>query len=151
MWISLLLNWRTWVGILLVAAGFWFVEWHQTRVHEAFNKGYATAQEQDRLAAVALTAKFTKEKEDALKDANLRYVAALDAATRLQRVVDSLRVQLSDTEKRIATASDSAVREYALAADQVFGECVERYRAMAVAAQGHADDVATLIAAWPKK
>jgi excinuclease UvrABC ATPase subunit len=142
-----ILNWRVFLAVGVLAAA---VVWHAAKIHEAYAEGYVAARKEDDAAARQLTAKLTQEKDDALKAAEDRNRAALDAAQRLQRTVDSLRVQLSSAEQRISTAPEAAVREYAAAANAVFGECVEQYRALAVAAQGHANDVQTLIAAWPR-
>ncbi|MCG9040223.1 phage tail tape measure protein [Laribacter hongkongensis] len=51
--------------------------------------------------------------------------------------------------KRLFAATSEANRYTADTALDVFGECVERYRAVAQAADGHANDVMTLDQAWP--
>lgn len=71
------------------------------------------------------------------------YAAVHAAARGLRDTVTALRGQL-------ATASPEASRATADAALAVFGECADRYRAVAEAADGHASDVETLTEAWPE-
>lgn len=80
------------------------------------------------------------EREKALR---ADYAAAHAAARGLRDTVTALRGQL-------AAASPEACRATADAALVVFGECAERYRAVAEAADGHASDVETLSEAWPE-
>lgn len=148
---ALLLNWRLWAALGLVgalAAGYF---WHEHKVHEVYQNGYNAAKAEDREAAVQLSMKLQKEKDDAVKESEVR-TAAL-AASLARATADANRMQslLSDAQRRIATAPVEAVRDYAATANAVFGECVKEYRAMGAAAQGHANDVQTLIQAWPHK
>jgi hypothetical protein len=50
---------------------------------------------------------------------------------------------------RIAAASREAVDQYAATANRVFRACVEGYRQLGKAADGHADDVRTFDEGWP--
>ena len=60
-----------------------------------------------------------------------------------------LREQLSEADKRIATASAAAVRDYAATANKLLGQCSDRYTELAARADGHALDARTCRAAWP--
>ena len=60
-----------------------------------------------------------------------------------------LRDQLSEADKRIATAS--AVRDYATTANKLLRQCSQRYTELAAKADGHALDARTCRAAWPVK
>ena len=51
--------------------------------------------------------------------------------------------------KRLFAATSEANRYTADSALDIFGECVERYQAVAQAADGHANDAVTLDQAWP--
>ena len=62
-----------------------------------------------------------------------------------------LRDQLSEADKRIATASAAAVREYAATANKLLGHCSQRYTELAARADGHALDARVCRAAWPVK
>ena len=60
-----------------------------------------------------------------------------------------LRDQLSEADKRIATASATAVRDYAATASKLLGQCSDRYTELAARADGHALDTRVCRAAWP--
>lgn len=60
-----------------------------------------------------------------------------------------LRDQLSEADKRIATASAAAVREYAATANKLLRQCSQRYTELAAKADGHALDARSCRAAWP--
>lgn len=144
-------NWRVWAGIGLLIALAYAYFWHEDRIREVYQQGYAAAEAKDRAAAQILTLKLQKEKDDAVKQAEARTAALQVSLARSRADADRLRNLLSDAGQRIATASAEAVREYALVADEVFGQCVREYQDVAAKADGHAADVQTLIDAWPHK
>ena len=71
------------------------------------------------------------------------------AAAVATRNAGRLREQLSEADKRIATASAAAVREYAATANQLLGQCSQRYTELAAKADGHALDARVCRTAWP--
>ena len=73
------------------------------------------------------------------------------AAAVATRNAGRLRDQLSEADKRIATASAAAVRDYAATANQLLGQCSQRYTELAARADGHALDARVCRAAWPVK
>lgn len=75
-----------------------------------------------------------------------RLAAAAAVAT---RNTSRLRDQLHEADVRIATVSTAAVREYAATANQLLGQCSDRYTELAARADGHALDARTCRAAWP--
>lgn len=87
--------------------------------------------------------------QGALNDAIKKQATLQAAAARVGRERDSLRVQLSDAEQRLADASPAALIEYARSLNRVFGQCSQRYTELAARADGHAADAATCRAAWP--
>lgn len=94
--------------------------------------------------------KYIQRKDDAVKNAEKRAALAAADSAAVRAESDGLRSQLSDATARIATATDTALREYATTVNAVFEASAERYTDMAGKAQGHATDVQTLIEAWPK-
>ena len=91
---------------------------------------------------------------------NTNYQGALNASIQEQarlagaaavaaRNVGRLREQLQQADKRIATAPAAAVRDYAATANQLLGQCSQRYTELAARADGHALDARTCRAAWP--
>ncbi len=71
------------------------------------------------------------------------------AAAVATRNAGRLRDQLSEADKRIATASAAAVRDYAATANKLLRQCSDRYAELAARADGHALDARTCRAAWP--
>ncbi|MBP9941739.1 MAG: hypothetical protein KBF33_10170 [Comamonas sp.] len=71
------------------------------------------------------------------------------AASVATRNAGRLRDQLSEADKRIATASATAVRDYAATASKLLGQCSDRYTELAARADGHALDTRVCRAAWP--
>lgn len=98
-----------------------------------------------RKAELSIVTKYQGALNDALKKQS-----ALQAnAARAGRERDSLRKQLSAAEQRLANASPSSLIEYASTLSELFGQCSERYTALAAKADGHAADATTCRAAWP--
>lgn len=62
---------------------------------------------------------------------------------------DRLRNELSEYRDRLSSLTESTVRETAVVVGELLGECSGEYQSMADKAQRHADDVRTLLAAWP--
>jgi len=91
---------------------------------------------------------------------NTNYIGALNDATQEQtrlagaaavatRNAGRLRGQLKEANDRIATASAAAVSEYAATANELLGQCSQRYTELAAKADGHALDARACRAAWP--
>jgi hypothetical protein len=103
---------------------------------------------------------MTKTKEDerllnekyteALQNANIREQKSRTELDNQRIVSDRLRYQVSEANRKLATASAAATTEYAAALNLVFDSCREAYGGMAEKATGHANDAAKLIEAWPK-
>ncbi|EYC51455.1 hypothetical protein AZ34_10465 [Hylemonella gracilis str. Niagara R] len=123
---------------------------HLREVSRADAAGYARAQGEASQLAADLSREFQKGKDRALDDAQKRLATERAAADRSRVDADRLREQLRGAERRIAAAPDAAVRKYASTVTELFDACVREYRDVAAAAAGHAADVRTLIAAWPR-
>ncbi|MDH0363486.1 hypothetical protein [Comamonas aquatica] len=87
--------------------------------------------------------------QEALNDSLKEQARLAGAAAAAQRNAGRLRDQLRDADVRIATASAAAVRDYAATANQLLGQCSDRYTELAAKADGHALDARTCRAAWP--
>jgi hypothetical protein len=92
-----------------------------------------------------------REKYDAAINQGAKNAQALhaDAAAALA-AANGLRNTNDKLSQLLAGASAETARKYASAYQAVFADCVGRYSEMGKAAQGHANDAATLSAAWPK-
>jgi len=133
---------------LALVSGGWLA--YERVVTRADAQGYARAKGEGALETLKLEARWQKEKDDAVHQAELRKAAAEAAAAATAAANQRLSGLLSSATGRIATASAAAVREYAITANSVFGECKDRYTEVGAKAQGHANDVSTLMDAWPK-
>lgn len=92
-----------------------------------------------------------REKYDAAINQGAKNAQALrtDAAA-ARAASDRLRDTNYSLQQLLAGATAETARKYAAAYQAVFADCVGRYQAMGEAAQGHANDAATLSAAWPQ-
>lgn len=111
---------------------------------------HATALASANQKALDDTIKMQRTKDDAIKAAEQRAKTQAAAAAHARADADRLRAQLEGVPARIASATDSAVREYANAASVVFAQCVRSYQELAGQADGHAADVRLMQEAWPK-
>ena len=89
--------------------------------------------------------------QGALNDARTREATSRTALAAARAESDGLRTQSVSAARRLADLAtpDAAVREYAAAVNGLFDQCQRDYQDMAGQAQGHSDDVRTLLAAWP--
>ena len=97
----------------------------------------------------AVAQAITTNYQGALNEAIQEQTRLAGAAAVATRNAGRLREQLTEADKRIATASAAAVREYAATANQLLGQCSQRYTELAAKADGHALDARTCRAAWP--
>lgn len=63
---------------------------------------------------------------------------------------DRLRVAAGDFQRRLSEATAEACRTAAGAAAELLGQCGERYRQVAAAADGHLADLRQCESAWPE-
>ena len=110
-------------------------------------EAYNTAMDDLRSKQSILNANYQEALNAARKQADVHRRDADAARTES----DGLREQAVSAARRLADARtpEAAVREYATTVIELFDNCQREYQGMAATAQGHADDVATLIAAWP--
>ena len=111
---------------------------------------YAEAQGQATAQAMATTAQMQKDKDDAIQQAQERAQQNAAAAAAARRAADGLRAQLASAQ-RIASATPAAVAEYATTSGELLAECGAEITELAAKADGHANDVRTLIEAWPSR
>lgn len=120
--------------------GLWAVE------TAALTKARLAAEQAARLREQAFIQQLQKAEYDAAEREKILGAAADAAAA----TAGQLRGTVADLRNRLSNASVEACRATADAALAVFGECAERYRSVAAAADGHASDVKTLSEAWPQ-
>lgn len=148
-----LLNPWLWLGVaLVVIGGFVGFKWWTSSLIEqgrqevrAEVEAITKAQEQ---AAAAITANLEAQKDEAIKQAEERAKRNAVAAAGARRELERLRAEIGSTEF-VAADSCTAAIDRAAALGELLGECSERYSEVAAKADGHANDAAAFLAAWP--
>lgn len=92
---------------------------------------------------------ITKTYQGALNAARTRETALRRDVDSARSESDSLRAQSADAARKLASAAPAAVLEYAVAVNELLGQCQREYQGLAGKADGHASDARTLIDAWP--
>ncbi len=87
--------------------------------------------------------------ESERKGAEREKIHRVERAVLESRVI-GLRDDIATFRARLPKAAGAACVEAADTAAELFGECVEEYQRVAWSAQGHVDDVKTLMEGWPK-
>jgi Tfp pilus assembly protein PilE len=99
--------------------------------------------------AALLNLKWQKEKQDAQTEAKARLAEVETERTHLAESAERLRGDLAAVRARLADASPAACVDAGNSFAELFGRCVNEYRAVALAASLHAGDLATCRDAWP--
>lgn len=88
--------------------------------------------------------------QEALNAARTREALLRRDLDQLRAVSDGLREQSADAARRLASATPTAVLEYATAFRDLFEDCRAAYGNLAEKADGHAADVRLMNRAWLK-
>lgn len=100
--------------------------------------------------ALADYKRMEKTKDEAIETHRRTAEANRAAAAAAKRTADGLRKRLDQVPSLIATATESALREYAITSSELLGSCTAEYQRMADTAQRHATDVRLLLDSWPR-
>lgn len=95
----------------------------------------------------AMVAQMEKARNEAI-ERETRNRAALAAA---HRAAAGLRDTVGNLRRELSAATAEACRHTADTALAVFGECADRYRALAEVTDRHENDAMTCLAAWPER
>lgn len=95
--------------------------------------------------AHAETVRLREKAQAAAVAASDRIKRLADDRDSLRAIADGLRDDIRTAAQRLPSAPTDAVLEYATAVNEVYGLCAIRLEQLAIKAQGHADDVQTLI------
>jgi hypothetical protein len=94
----------------------------------------------------AWSQQLLESEQNANKNLQVAMAAASDSAV----AVDRLSKQISDSDKRMSTASSQALIEYGKTCNSVLNTMAERGGAIAKSADAHAIDAERLDQAWPE-
>ena len=144
---------KNWILAAVVAAvfigGWWAGSMHEQSSWQAEKLAMAATRDKQineaRRAESAMREQVRKAQEDARKREE-KLVADAAAAG---RAADGLRDEISGLRRGLSAASAETNRRTADAALDVFQQCTNEYRAVAQAADQHANDAVTLDQAWP--
>ena len=139
-------------GLLLVlafAAGWLVNGWRADAAMSLLKQEHSEQVTRNSAASLLTYSRMEKIKDEAIKSAQVRAVTLQADAGRATAAADGLRKQLATANVRIATASRAAVDEYAATAGELLNSCTAEYRAVAAAADGHANDARLISEAWP--
>jgi hypothetical protein len=141
------------LGALIGAGGAWGVQGMRIDLlritHDATVARAQEAAKASELAAAQQELKWAKEKDDAENEARKRLAQAETERAALAAATGRLRRDAATLRARLAGASATAHLDAGATTGELLATCAEEYRSMADQAQRHANDVRTLIAAWP--
>lgn len=130
--------------------------WHRHNVSQqdiGYQRAVAEYQAKDNeklKAALAQTTFYKQQLNEAQQHANDREKVLLAAATAASSASTGLQHTLETIRNGVPSATVDALRQTTATLTSVLGECQARYRELGQKADGHANDVQTLIDAWPK-
>lgn len=144
-----------WLALIVLAVALMGFGWVKGAEHgeQRLLKYQAQIEKNDAAANKLHAATALKWRDNVIKAQNAgnkraqQAKADADAAT---AVAGSLQHDLDQFKRDLPTLTRAAVDKYAVALDDVFGQCSSRLTDLASKAQGHAGDVRTLSDAWPK-
>ena len=140
-------------GVLLVlafAAGWLVNGWRADAAMSLLKKEQSEQVARNSAASLLTYSRMEKTKDEAINSAQVRADSLKADAGRATAAADGLRKQLSTANLRITTASRATVDEYAATAGELLNSCTAEYRAVAAAADEHANAQRLMLEAWPK-
>ena len=144
---------KNWILAAVVAAvfigGWWAGSMHEQSSWQAEKLAMAATRDKQINEARRAEAAMREQVRKAQEDARKREEKLVADAAAAGRAADGLRREIASLRHGLSAATSEANRYTADSALDVFGECVERYQAVAQAADGHANDAVTLDQAWP--
>lgn len=137
--------------LLLVAfTSGWIVQgWRMQAQIERVTATYSQELEERHAQALNDYLEMERVKDEAIQEAKLQADKNAAAADAARANADRLRRDLARVPASISTATRTAVDEYAATASELLGECSAEITKLARAADGHANDAALMLKAWP--
>jgi hypothetical protein len=103
-----------------------------------------------RADAEAQRAEWAAKLSEAERNAKKRETDLRDAAAAAGTELDGMRGDIANLRRSLAGATASAAAERAVAIGVVLQSCSQKYKDMAGVADRHANDIRTMMEAWPK-
>ena len=144
---------KNWILAAVVAAvfigGWWAGSMHEQSSWQAEKLAMAATRDKQINEARRAEAAMREQVRKAQEDARKREEKLVADAAAAGRAADGLRSQIASLRRGLSAATTEANRRTADAALDVFQQCADEYRAVAQAADRHANDAMTLDQAWP--
>ena len=144
---------KNWILAAVVAAvfigGWWAGSMHEQSSWQAEKLAMAATRDKQINEARKADAAMREQIRRAQEDARKREETLVADAAAAGRAADGLRSQIASLRRGLSAATAEANRRTADAALDVFQQCADEYRAVAQAADRHANDAMTLDQAWP--
>lgn len=140
------------IAVIIAAflAGFFVQGWRMDAQIAEIEATNAKAQVEAAALAAQDTARMQKDKDNALRQAQLKAAQNAVAANAARNELDRLRQQSDASTAAMSGATCASVREHAAALNAVFGECAATLEGLARKADGHALDQRTLSESFPR-
>ena len=116
---------------------------------ETLQREHAESLTRATAGALATTAQWQKDKDDAIDQAQQRAKTQAASAAAAVRERDSLRHALATASRRLPDAAPSACTEYATAVGGLLDQCATAHQELARSCDGHVSDVRLMQEAWP--
>ena len=146
---------KNWILAAVVAAvfigGWWAGSMHEQSSWQAEKLAMAATRDKQINEARRAEAAMREQVRKAQEDARKREEKLVADAAAAGRAADGLRGEIASLRRGLSAAGAEANRRTADSALDVFGQCVDQYRAVAQAADQHASDAVTLDQAWPSR
>ena len=117
---------------------------------ETLQREHAESLTRATAGALATTAQWRKDKDDAIDRAQQRAKAQAHSADIARRERDSLRNTIAAASLRLPDATPSACAEYGAAVSGLLDQCSAAYQELARQCDGHVSDVRLMLEAWPQ-
>ncbi|MCG9074272.1 hypothetical protein LH435_09720 [Laribacter hongkongensis] len=144
---------RGWIVAAAVVAvfigGWWAGSTHEQSSWQAEKLAMSVERDRQIDAARQAESRLRAQVMEAQEDAQKREEKLVADAAAAGRAADGLRGEIASLRRGLSAATAEANRRTADAALDVFQQCSDEYRAVAQAADGHANDAVTLDQAWP--
>lgn len=140
------------VALAILGAVWWWGRHNAAQQDIGYRR--AAGEYAEKLAAAQLEAlrkerRLTEQWKQA-QNARMQTEIQLDRARAAAGAADRrLQQSTDDFRERLSSATAGACRAAAATAADLLGQCSREYQQLAAAADGHAADVAAVIAAWP--
>lgn len=137
-------------AVLAFFAGFMVQGWRKDAQIAEIEATNSKAQAEAAAQAAQDTSRMQKDKDEALRKANLKAQQNAAAADAARNELGRVRHEADAATAAMSNATCASVRDYAATLNTVFGQCAAALEDLARKADGHALDQRTLSESFPR-